>query len=167
MTANHDGVTDDRQGSWARLLPWVVLVLLVVALAIWAQRFLADGAGTGLTVVEVGECDLSERACTVLLPSGGAARLDLAPRPVVLLEPLILELELSGRDPSWVDVDLAGVEMFMGFNRPRLERVSPGVYRGEVILPTCSSNRMTWAATVLPDGDRARAEVQFQFSTRR
>jgi hypothetical protein len=150
-----------------RFAPWILLLLLAVALGIWAQRFLEQPGDPGMVVLEAEDCDLNAEVCAVSLPAGGAARLGLWPRPAPTLQPLTLELELTARDPSWVEVDLAGVEMFLGHHRARLERVSSGTYRGELILPACTSHSMTWAATVLPEGDPERAEVQFRFVVRR
>ena len=150
-----------------RLAPWVVGVLALAALWVWADRLLPGGDPAGIAVLGPDDCDLNLQACTVELPSGLQVRLDLQPRPMPTLEPLEVRLDLNGLDPEWVELDLAGVEMFMGFNRSRLERVAPGSYRGQTVLPVCASEAMTWAATVLPEGDQDRGEVQFRFVTRR
>ncbi|AHE99733.1 hypothetical protein THITH_17140 [Thioalkalivibrio paradoxus ARh 1] len=91
----------------------------------------------------------------------------MEPRPIRHLEPLNVEVTFSEQDPEWVEIDLSGVEMFMGYHRPRLERVAQGQYRGEAVLPACTGEQMTWAATVLPEGAADRAEARFHFVTRR
>ncbi len=150
-----------------RLVPWIAGVAALGALWVWADRLLPGGDAGELRVVAPEECDLNERACAAELSSGGEALLDLAPRPMPTLQPLAVTLQLTGQDPEWVEIDFAGVEMYMGFNRARLERVNPGSYRGEAVLPVCASEAMTWAATVLPEGDAERGQVQFRFVTRR
>ena len=150
-----------------RLAPWVVGVLALAALWVWADRLLPGGDPAGIAVLGPDDCDLNLQACTAELPSGLRVSLDLQPRPMPTLQPLEVRLELTGQDPEWVELDLAGVEMYMGFNRSRLERVGPGSYRGETVLPVCASEAMTWAATVLPEGEQDRGEVQFRFLTRR
>jgi len=150
-----------------RLVPWIAGAAALGALWVWADRLL-PGAGTeALLVVGPEECDLNERACAAVLPSGGQVLLDLEPRPMPTLKPLAVTLQLTGQDPEWVELDLAGVEMYMGFNRTRLERVEPGRYQGEAVLPVCASEAMTWAATVLPEGEAEPGQVQFRFVTRR
>nr|WP_296748633.1 hypothetical protein [Thioalkalivibrio sp.] len=150
-----------------RMAPWAVGVLALAALWVWADRLLPGGDQAGMVVLGPGDCDLNLHACTAELPSGQKVSLDLQPRPMPTLQPLEVRLDLGGLDPEWVELDLAGVEMYMGFNRSRLERVAPGRYRGQTVLPVCASEAMTWAATVLPEGDQERGEVQFRFVTRR
>ncbi|MFO8005018.1 hypothetical protein [Thioalkalivibrio sp.] len=160
--------TDGKAGRvMGRLAPWVVGVLALAALWVWADRLLPGGEPAGMAVLGPEDCDLNLQACTAELPSGRQVTLDLQPRPMPALQPLEVRLELTGQDPDWVELDLAGVEMYMGFNRSRLERVGPGSYRGQTVLPVCASEAMTWAATVLPDGAQDRGEVQFRFLTRR
>lgn len=153
-----------KLGRW---LPWILGVAALGALWVWADRLLPSGEAGALLIVEPDECNLNERACAVRTPSGGQALLEMAPRPMPTMQPLVATLELAGQDPAWVEIDLDGVEMYMGLNRARLDRVAPGSYRGEVVLPVCASERMTWAATLLPEGDFERGEVQFRFVTRR
>lgn len=150
-----------------RLVPWIAGVAALGALWIWADRLLPGGDAGVLLVVEPDECNLNQSACAAPIRSGGEALLELEPRPMPTLQPLVATLKLTGQDPEWVEIDLDGVEMYMGFNRARLDRVGPGRYRGEVVLPVCASERMTWAATLLPEGDVERGEVQFRFVTRR
>ncbi len=153
--------------TWsARLVPWAAVLLGLMALWIWADRLLPDGE-TPMHIVAPDVCDLNQQACTVDLADGGQLTLDLQPRPIPTLRALEVRLEVSGRDPDWVELDLAGVEMFMGLNRARLERVAPGQFRGKIVVPVCVSESMTWAATLFPEGDEARSEVQFRFVTRR
>lgn len=150
-----------------RLMPWLAGLAALGALWVWADRLVPGGDAPGLLVVSPEDCDLNRRACTADLPSGGQALLDLEPRPMPTLEPLAVTLQLTGQDPEWVELDLTGVEMYMGFNRARLERVAPGSYRGEAMLPVCASESMTWAATLLPEGAAEQGQVQFRFVTRR
>jgi hypothetical protein len=150
-----------------RLMPWIAGLAALAAVWFWADRLL-PGAGTGgLPVVGPEECDLNQQACSAVLLSGGQVLLDLEPRPVPTLQPVSVTLQMTGQDPEWVELDLTGVEMYMGFNRAHLERVGPGSYRGEAVLPVCASEAMTWAATVLPEGDAEQGQAQFRFVTRR
>ncbi len=157
----------DVQRPVIRFLPVVALLLAAAALWIWADRMLPKADDAALQVLGPEECDLNAGPCGAVLRSGGTVEIGIAPVPVVGLQPLVLDLAFSAQDPDWIEIDLVGVEMFMGHHRPRLERVGPGVYRGEVTLPACVSDRMTWAATVLPEGRAERAGFQFRFTSRR
>jgi hypothetical protein len=155
------------RGPAIRILPVAALLLVAAALWVWADRMLPRAIAPSLQILASEDCDLNAGACTVALQSGGAIEIEIVPVPIVGLRPLVFEIRLSHRDPEWIELDLAGVEMFMGHNRSYLERVGPGAYRGEVTLPVCASERMTWAATVLPEGRTDLAEFQFRFVSRR
>lgn len=111
------------------------------------------------------QCDLRQGPCTAVLPDGGRVRLGLAPSTLPLLEPLAIEVRLDGLRAFAVEVDFAGVDMNMGYNRPRLAAEGEGRYVGNTVLPVCVRQRMDWEARVLvrtPDGLMA---APFRFST--
>ena len=110
-------------------------------------------------------CDLRQGPCTAVLPNGGKVALGLAPSTLPLLEPLAIEVRLDGLRAFAVEVDFAGVDMNMGYNRPRLAAEGEGRYVGNTVLPVCVRQRMDWEARVLvrtPDGLMA---APFRFST--
>lgn len=156
-----------------RVAAWLVALLLLASAWMLAERYLDEGAPTDLTVVQPDECDLNTSACSTTLPLGGEVRLAITPRPVPMLRELTLELELDAaaraalEEPDALELDLAGVEMYMGFQRPRLEHTGGGRYRGTTTLPICTTESMTWAATAMPAGTPAASFVQFRFVTAR
>lgn len=162
-------------GKFARtfnqVAPWLVAGLLLATLWVLADRHLAGGGGGDDVAVLTPEiCDLNEGPCSIRHPDGGEVSLEITPRPVPMLRELELQLEYRGPgspDPEWVELDFAGVEMYMGYQRPRLERVGPGAYAGTTTLPICTTEAMTWAATVLPEGNGEAARVQYRFVTAR
>ena len=154
-----------------RTAPWLVAVLLLATAWVAADRYLGSGPGSDLTVVEPDTCDLNAGPCSAAHPDGGMLTLSIDPHPVPMLQPLQLELTLDTAaqaalgDPAALELDLAGVEMYMGYQRPRLERSAPGHYTGTATLPVCTTESMTWAATVMPAGQPQQARVQFRFVT--
>jgi len=66
------------------------------------------------------QCDLRRGACTARLPDGGEVRLELDPKTLPLLEPLRIAVDVEGLRALGVEVDFAGVDMNMGYNRPAL-----------------------------------------------
>ena len=110
-------------------------------------------------------CDLRQGPCTGTLPSGGQVHLELTPRDLPLLEPIAIDVRLEGLRAFAVEVDFAGVDMNMGYNRPGLAAKGQGRYVGNTVLPVCVRQRMDWEARVLvrtPDGLMA---APFRFST--
>lgn len=97
------------------------------------------------------DCDLLSQACSVRFAAGAEVDLDIQPRGIPAVHPL--ELRVSVKDlpsPRRVEVDFAGVDMAMGFNRTALSfDADTGVWVGQGMLPVCVRDRMTWEARVL------------------
>lgn len=108
-------------------------------------------------------CDLQLGFCGAPLPGGGRLRFSLTPRPIPVVEPLAVAVEIDGMAAENVSVDFAGVSMNMGFNRPALAQSGPGRFAGQATLPVCVTGRMTWQATVLVESGRQRIAVPFRF----
>jgi hypothetical protein len=110
-------------------------------------------------------CDLHKRACAAQVPGGGRIELSIAPRPIPMVAPLQVEVKTIGLDASKVEVDFAGVDMNMGYNRPELAAAGPGLFRAEAMLPVCVTGKMAWAATVLVETGRSRIAAPFRFNS--
>lgn len=156
-----------------RIAAWLVALLLIASAWVLAERYLYGGATTGLPVVQPEDCDLNAGPCSTELAEGGTITLAISPRPVPMLRELELRLELDKQaqdalgTPDTLELDLAGVEMFMGYQRPTLEHAGEGHYRGTTTLPICVTESMTWAATVMPADAPDNAFAQFRFVTAR
>lgn len=110
-------------------------------------------------------CDLHRRACAARLPDGGRIELSIAPRPIPMVAPLQVEVKTAGIEAGRVEVDFAGVDMNMGYNRPELAAAGPGLFRAEAMLPVCVTGKMAWVATVLVETGRSRIAVPFHFNS--
>ena len=113
----------------------------------------------------VTSCDLRQGPCTGSLPEGGKVRFEIEPRSLPLLQPLALSVRIEGLGARAVEVDFAGTDMNMGYNRVQLEAAASGDWQGQVILPTCVRNRMNWEAKVFVTTDLGLMAVPFRFAT--
>ncbi len=97
------------------------------------------------------DCDLLSQACSVQFASGAGVELNILPRGIPAVHPLKLGVRLDGLPvPQQVEVDFAGVDMAMGFNRAALSLdAESGAWAGQGMLPVCVRDRMTWEARVL------------------
>jgi len=141
-------------------------IVLVAVVGYKLSPLLLPKADVSATV-EPG-CDLHKRACVARLPDGGRIELSITPRPIPMITPLLVEVKTTGIEASKVEVDFAGVDMNMGYNRPELTgagAASPGLFRAEAMLPVCVTGKMAWAATVLVETGRERIAAPFRFNS--
>jgi len=111
-------------------------------------------------------CDLNTGACTAQLPAGGTITLEVAPRPVPVVTPLDIRVQLQDIAPLAVEVDFSGVDMDMGFNRFALEPDEErNRYQGRGTLPVCVRDRMLWEATVLVTTRGGVVAAPFRFES--
>lgn len=113
------------------------------------------------------DCKLRDGACSVTFDEGGTVTLRIEPRYIPPLYPLDFTLQMEGIDVHGdaVEVDLVGLNMRMGYNRPVLPRTGPGSFGGKVTIPVCVRARMDWEARVMMRTDAGLVVAPFRFST--
>jgi len=111
------------------------------------------------------DCDLRAGPCTGVLPDGGRISFSITPRQIPVIEPIRFQVDLEGVDAREVEVDLQGVDMNMGYNRPRLEARGGDHFEGDAVIPVCVRNAMEWEARVLVHTDRGILSAPFRFIT--
>ncbi|TLD45612.1 MAG: hypothetical protein FAZ92_02124 [Accumulibacter sp.] len=116
-------------------------------------------------VLPLSSCNLNQNPCVATLPDGGQMEFSIDPRPIPALRPLQLQASFRGSAVRRVEVDLAGTQMKMGYNRPLLAAQAGNSTRftGPASLPVCITGSMEWEATVLVDDGRALVAVPFRF----
>lgn len=111
------------------------------------------------------ECDLRAGSCESKLPQVGSVSLSIEPRSIPVVKPLKFEVRIQGRQVERVEIDFAGVDMNMGFNRPILEKRQNGLFEGKGMLPVCVRDVMEWEAKVLLHTDQGLISVPYRFIT--
>lgn len=110
-------------------------------------------------------CNLQRQACAVHLPAGGSVELTMGTRPVPLVKPFEVQVATKGIAAKRIEVDFAGMEMNMGYNRPELTPRGDGRFAAEATLPVCITGGMDWQATVIVDTGSERIAIPYHFST--
>ena len=141
----------------------LVAVVVVGGLQIWNQTPKDILATAPLDT----QCNLEAGPCKSHFPDIGQVTFSLSPHPIVGLKPLQLKVQTEGMAVQAVDVDFRGLGMNMGFNRPRLKKISDGEYAGTGTLSVCILERMTWEATVLISTRNGVLAAPFHFETTR
>lgn len=142
----------------------IIAALLAIGVAgYWFSPLLlpvADVVGTA----DAG-CDLHRQPCGAALADGGRLELSITPRPIPMVQPLAIAVQVTGIEARKVEIDFAGIAMNMGYNRPVLAPAGAGRFTGTASLPVCITGSMAWQATVLVEAGRQRISVPFRFES--
>ncbi|MCF6281719.1 MAG: hypothetical protein L3J28_05815 [Candidatus Polarisedimenticolaceae bacterium] len=112
-------------------------------------------------------CDLQRGPCSTEMADGQRITLSIEPRPIPLVAPLQFQVKLDGVEAEKVFIDIQGLGMNMGINRPQLTAQSAGDFSGEGMLPVCIRNSMEWEVSVLLETGSGMVAVPFRFVTDR
>lgn len=147
------------------LIDAAILVALIAigAAGYWFSPLLLPASDVAVTV-DAG-CDLHRQACGATLPGGGRIELSIMPRPIPMVQPLVVEVRVSGIEAGKADIDFAGVGMNMGYNRQPLAPAGDGRFTGSASLPVCITGSMAWQTTVLVEAGRQKISVPFRFES--
>lgn len=127
------------------LKPFSLVVLLVSLGGLTACGDSAQGPSWPLLT----DCDLHQQACRHQ-QDGQQVSLSLSPQPVPIARPINVQVELAGfEDVSKIELDIAGINMYMGYNRVNLSVDTADLYTGQTMLAFCTNEVMQWQVTVL------------------
>lgn len=114
----------------------------------------------------VTDCDLHHQTCSSQYGEA-QAQLTLTPQPIPVAQPLNAEVIFQGLDAEKVEFDIAGINMYMGYNRITLEKQAEGRYSGRPMLAFCTNEVMLWQLTLLVHhSDGEVTQIPFQLETR-
>lgn len=115
----------------------------------------------------VEQCDLQQGLCRGVQDKQQVTLL-ISPRPLPIAKPLDVQVGLAGFDQvDKVELDIAGVNMYMGYNRVELKPQGEGVYSGVSMLAFCTNQEMQWQISVLIHQGENVTAVPFSTTTRR
>lgn len=147
---------------------WLVIGLLLLALVTagaW-KLYQVISPKRIATAALNNDCDLAKTDCTSVFSDGTSVTLSIEPRPIPVLKPLKLTSKINGVEVSSVKVDIAGLNMNMGYIRPELSVIdSDGQFSGGSILPACILDKMEWEARVMIQSNDGLMVAPFRFVT--
>jgi hypothetical protein len=108
-----------------------------------------DNSAQGPSWPLLTDCDLHQQACHQQ-QDGQYVSLSLNPQPVPIARPINVQVELAGfENVSKIELDIAGINMYMGYNRVNLNSDKADFYTGQTMLAFCTNEVMQWQVTVL------------------
>ncbi len=146
---------------------WTILaVLSFIALLIVAYK-IKDSLSPAITTTATlnKSCDLRQGECLLKLPNGGQVSFSISPNHIPVLQPLELKVTISDIKVSAIEVDFVGVDMDMGYNRSKLQKIDEQHFKGKVIIPVCAHSKMEWEARMLLKTDKGLSMAPFRFYT--
>lgn len=149
------------------LVATIAALILAIGAAVGARLWLVPDPEASVTASLDPACDLHAGPCSSEIPGGGRIELSIEPRPIPLLRPLRLVVKTQGLDARLVEVDFTGVDMNMGFNRPKLKQEGDQQFSGETVLPVCITGHMAWQAAVVVTTPKLKAVAPFHFTASR
>lgn len=116
----------------------------------------------------VDDCDLHQQTCQA--QQGDArASLSLQPQPIPIAKPFKIDVQLEQIAAEKVELDISGLNMYMGYNRVTLtpDPSQPGRYQGTSMLAFCTNEIMEWQVSILLQlADGTRLHIPFILETR-
>jgi hypothetical protein len=108
-------------------------------------------------------CDLQREPCRARFAGGGELIVRLTPRPVRLVEPITVDIEVLNLPAESVEIALDGPGVSSAFSRRTLQAHDAQRFRGQTVLAVCSRKRTRWQLQVVARGGRAVHEAAFVF----
>lgn len=110
-----------------------------------------------------GGCDLHQGPCIVRFQDGTVVSLDIEPKTIRPMEPLVLRVTVAGVNAHDVTLDFEGARMNMGRLSADIREMSDGSFAGDAILPVCIRRQMTWQANVGVRSPQGSYQAFFEF----
>ncbi len=112
-------------------------------------------------------CDLHQQTCTSEF-EGRSVSLKISPHPIPIARPLGIEVLLKNIEAEKVELDISGINMYMGYNRvPLTAAKQPGRYIGTSMLAFCTNKKMEWQITLMiHQKDGSQIQIPYHLDTK-
>lgn len=116
-------------------------------------------------------CNLHAENC-VVQQGDATVSLKIRPHPIPIARPLGIEVTLENLSAEKIELDISGVNMYMGYNRVQLTPADqsgnqPGRYVGTSMLAFCTNETMQWQITLMiHQADGSQIQIPYPLETR-
>jgi len=142
------------------------LLLTLLALVV-TWKLAVPRTAPAIPTLPAAACDLQREDCQLALGKNIRVDLRIPGRPIVPNQAFVVEASVAGGDVRLLEVEVQGVEVDIGTPPTAFASADNGAYRTRLILPLCTTNRMSWEMTVLLmiDGRYRKWPLRFQTET--
>ena len=112
-------------------------------------------------------CNLHTENCVAQMGDAKVA-LKISPHPIPIARPLGIEVVLENLKAEKVELDISGINMYMGYNRVSLTPTgASGRYIGTSMLAFCTNETMQWQITLMiHQADGTQIQIPYNLETR-
>lgn len=143
------------------LLGIIIATFFIVALSVFNDSLKVD---ISEMAYPKSTCDVQQQRCVATFLDGTEVTLSLSPAPVEPIKPFDIQVSSTRPNILAVKVDFRGINVGMGYYRPKLGLVSESDYKSEGILSACAVDKMVWEATVILETADGIFAAPFQFT---
>lgn len=93
-------------------------------------------------------CNLHNESCIAKMEDTKVT-LKISPHPIPIARPLGIEVDIENLDVQKIELDISGINMYMGYNRVTLTPASATRYIGTSMLAFCTNHTMNWQVTLM------------------
>lgn len=109
----------------------------------------SDDKNANVTQWQVDEsCNLHQETC-VAKEGNAEVKLKISPHPIPIARPLGIEVETTNLQIQKMELDISGINMYMGYNRVELKSTNPNRFVGTSMLAFCTTKKMLWQVTLM------------------
>lgn len=111
-------------------------------------------------------CNLHTESCIAQMGDATVV-LKISPHPIPIARPLGIEVLLENIDAEKVELDISGINMYMGYNRVSLTPTDKaGRYIGTSMLAFCTNKKMQWQITLMiAQKDGSQIQIPYRLET--
>ena len=110
-------------------------------------------------------CDLHTSSCTAVMGEAKVT-LKISPHPIPIARPLGIEVDTKNLDAQRMELDISGINMYMGYNRVDLTQMDSNRFVGTSMLAFCTNQKMEWQITlIIHQKDGTQIQIPYTLET--
>ncbi|MBN2646641.1 MAG: hypothetical protein JXR44_02525 [Thiotrichales bacterium] len=145
-------------------IPRPILALAILSLSVSLSGCDANPPAPVEQWPLVDNCNLHQGPCSSEY-QGAKVTLRMDPQPIPIARPLGVQVDLEQLNPHQMQLDISGINMYMGYNRVTLTSTKPHHWVGTSMLAFCTAETMQWQLTLMLEENGKQIQIPFLLET--